>query len=815
MKPQRTTRVVLAVVLALLVVVPLWAAPAQARPRQTSDGAPGRVLVVAIPRLTWQQVADGDLPHLEAFLRESAVGDLSLRTIGPRTSLGEAYVTLGAGNRAGARDGDAGRMLEVDERYENGTAAQAYERRTGWPVTGDLLHLSISAITATNNRYLYGAEPGALGSALGAAGFTPAVVGNADIELSSASQVTFDPAAPTGEPNDEENNTDSQIGIGADTAVIASIEPVSGESRPAGLALMNRRGQVAIGSITRDLLRRDPAAPFGVRMSSTAVVEAFDEVWDDGAVTLVELSDLERADQYRSRAAAPQAQALVQAALARSDRLLGDLLERTGPDDLVVVLSPAAPRSGETLTPIAVRGPGFASGTLSSGTTRRAGYVTLSDVAPTILEQLGIDRPDVMTGSTIEADNSGDVGEGRYEHFLESNRSTAFRDSSVTTITITFVVLQILLALIALGAVLVGTPALRRIAAGMGLVIMSTPVVTFAMGIVPTYRIGFWPYVLVMYLGAVGVALLATRMGRLVDDRRRPVLVASVPVALTYALLVVDITTGGRLQLNTIFGYSPLVAGRFAGFGNPAYSLLSMGAVLLSCSLWALFDGDRAGPTRTRLVGVVIGLFALTVVMDGHPAFGSDVGGVLSIIPTGFLVVWLLLGRQVRARLVVVSGAVTLGALAVFSAIDLSRPESKQTHLGRLVRSVFGGEGGGGLGTVLERKLNSNLTVLTNSIWTLTVPLALILVLVLLTVRPEGLRTHVPDTTWMRACLWGGLTMCVLGMAVNDSGIAIPAVMFLLFVPFVLQQVLGDPADDVVEPGPGPAEPELEEALRS
>lgn len=814
MKPQRGTRVVLAVALVLLVVASLGPSPAQARPGQRADDEPGRVLVVAIPRLTWRQVADGDLPHLASFLRESAVGDLSLRTIGPRTSLGEAYVTLGAGNRAGARDGDAGRMLELEERYENGTAAQAYERRTGWPVTGDLLHLSISAIAATNDRYLYGAEPGALGSALGAAGFTPAVVGNADIELSSASQVTFDPAAPTGEPNDDANNTDSQIAIGADTAVVASIEPVSGESRPAGLALMNRRGQVAQGSITRDLLRRDPVAPFGVRMSSTAVLDAFDAVWQDRAVSLVELSDLERADQYRSRAAAPQAQDLVQAALARSDRLLGDLLERTGPKDLVVVVSPAAPRSGETLTPIAIRGPGFSSGTLSSGTTRRPGYVTLPDVAPTILEHLEVDRPDVMTGSAIEASNSGDLGAARYEQFLERNRATAFRDSSVTTITITFVVLQILLALVALGAVLVGTTALRRLGAGMGLVIMSTPVVTFAMGIVPTYRIGFWPYVAVMYLGALAVAVLATRMGRLVDDRRRPVLVAMVPVALTYLLLVIDITTGGRLQLNTIFGYSPLVAGRFAGFGNPAYSLLSMGAVLLSCSLWALFDGDRAGPTRSRLVAVVIGLFLLTVVLDGHPAFGSDVGGVLSIIPTGFLVVWLLLGREVRARLVVLSAAVTVGALAVFSAIDLSRPESKQTHLGRLVRSVFGGEGGGGLGTVLERKLNSNLTVLTNSIWTLTVPLALIVVLVLLTVRPEGLRVHVPDTTWMRACLWGGLTMCVLGMAVNDSGIAIPAVMFLLFVPYVLQQVLGNSDDPRSGAAPEPAAAELQEVER-
>ncbi|MBX3285137.1 MAG: hypothetical protein KF703_07315 [Actinobacteria bacterium] len=788
----RLVPAILVALVALLVVAPLWGVPSAAQAQSSASDRPGRVLVVTIPRLTWQQVADGDLPHLSAFLEQSAVGDLSLRTIGPRTALGEAYTTIGAGNRAGARDGDAGRMLEAGEGYENGTAAQAYERRTGWPVAGDLLQLSIPAITALNDRYLYGAEPGALGSALAGAGFTAAVVGNGDVELSSASPVTFDPAAPTGEPNDDDNNMDSQIGQGP--SATASIEPVSGESRPAGLALMDRRGQVPVGSITRNLLRRDPAAPFGVRMSSEAVLDAFDEVWDRDVVALVELSDVERADQYRSRTDGRQGRALVDAAVARSDRLLGQLLERTGPDDLVVVASPAAPRSGETLTPIAIRGPGFSSGTLTSGTTRRTGYVTLPDVAPTILEQLGVAPPDSMTGSAISAGNDGDTGSGRYERFLEQNRATAFRDSSVTTITITFVVLQILLALLALGAVVLGTPLLRRLALGLGLVVMSTPVVSFALGIGRIYRIGFWPYVLAMYVGAALVAVLATRLGRLVDDVRRPVLVATVPVALTYALLVIDISTGGRLQLNTIFGYSPLVAGRFAGFGNPAYSLLSMGTVLLSCSLWALFDGDRPGPTRTRLVVAVIGLFLLTVVMDGHPGLGSDVGGVLSIIPTAFLVVWLLLGRAVRPRLVAVSGAVTLAALALFAAIDLSRPESEQTHLGRLVRSVAGSEGGAGLGTVLERKVNSNLTVLTNSIWTLTIPLALVLVVVLLVAPPERLRARVPDTTWMRACLWGGLTMCVLGMAVNDSGIAIPAVMFLLFVPYVLLQVLdGDP----------------------
>ncbi|MEZ5178484.1 MAG: hypothetical protein R2746_09415 [Acidimicrobiales bacterium] len=95
----------------------------------------------------------------------------------------------------------------------------------------------------------------------------------------------------------------------------------------------------------------------------------------------------------------------------------------------------------------------------------------------------------------------------------------------------------------------------------------------------------------------------------------------------------------------------------------------------------------------------VIGLFLLTVVADGHLP-GPRCRRRPTIIPTAFLVVWLLLGRAVRPRLVAVSGAVTLAALALFAAIDLSRPESDRRILGRWSARWRSG-GGRWLGTVL------------------------------------------------------------------------------------------------------------------
>ena len=82
-----------------------------------------------------------------------------------------------------------------------------------------------------------------------------------------------------------------------------------------------------------------------------------------------------------------------------------------------------------------------------------------------------------------------------------------------------------------------------------------------------------------------------------------------------------------------------------------------------------------------------------------------------------------------------------------FPALDLQRPEAEQTHLGRLVRSTFGRGGGDGLLTVIERKVNANLTVLQSSTWTWAIPLALVLVVLMTWRRPKVFDGHLPETT--------------------------------------------------------------------
>ena len=118
-----------AALLAVATVAMVGPALAAAAPREVDP--PGRVLIVSMPRLVWQDVADQEPPNLMELLERSAVASLSVRAIGPRTDLGEGYLTVGAGNRARVSRAVAGDAVDADERIGPYTGAEVFRAATG------------------------------------------------------------------------------------------------------------------------------------------------------------------------------------------------------------------------------------------------------------------------------------------------------------------------------------------------------------------------------------------------------------------------------------------------------------------------------------------------------------------------------------------------------------------------------------------------------------------------------------------------------------------------------------------------------------
>ncbi len=709
----------------------------------TAAGAAGptaarRMLVVSLPMVTWADLDLDALPNLRGLLAGSAVADLSVRGVDIRPTIGDAYATISAGTRSVGTAAD-GLGFGRDERFGGERACAAAARNAGPDCAampgGSVVALGFPAVVRRNSPMLYDAEPGSLGQALATAGVNRAVIGNADEQL---------------------RVTDNEY------------------RRFAASALATANGVTPQGAVGSDLLQRDPAAAFGLSIRPDAFVAAFERAWSGRSVVLVEDSDLLRYAAMRAQVATNARRALLDHALQIFDGVLGRMLASVDPArDAVLVVGPA--HFGGELTVAALRAPGVAPGLATSGYTRRDGFVSIVDIAPTILDTLRVKIPASMEGRPLTVARAGGSLAQHQNFLVAADRAAVFRDTLLNGVSGTLAILLVILS----GSVLV-IARLRRPARValqiLGLSLLGGFTATYLAGLVPFYRydqLWYWGFLLAVALALGGGSYLFTNR-RGVD----PLLVC---LGAVVGVLVVDAVSGAHLELNTVFGYSPIVGGRFAGMGNTAFALLSTGALFGAALLAA-----RVGGRRGAALGVAV--LVIAVVVDGMPAWGSDVGGVLSMVPAYAIVVSGLVEGRVRIRSVVIGLGATAAAIGAFALIDLARPSNQETHLGRLIHSTHA-NGSQSLVTTLLRKLHENFAAMAHTRWGLTVPLVLAALFVAARfIKPQldEVRAAIPP---LRFALGALLVLAALGFALNDSGITIPAVMLGVVAPVLVTTI--------------------------
>lgn len=690
---------------------------------------PGRLLVVSLPGVTWSDLEGVELPTLNRLLDRSAVADLVTRADRQPASLGAAYVTIGAGTRSGtaATDGDG---LEVEERFGNATAGDAYRQRTGTAPGPGIVQLGIAQITATNAGLLFDAHVGALGDTLRDAGFSRAVIANAD-HLQPDSP-------PTGESQFE---------------------------RPAVSALMGSAGILRGGEVGPGLLQHDRFAPYGVRLDLQATDRAFVHAWTPHSVVLVEGSDLERADSYGTFATPAHAQQLRLHALRETDALVARLLRHVDvKHDAVMVVGPTSRPGDRSLTVAGLRAPGLEPGLLRTATTRRTGFVALSDVAPTILDTLGVGIPTSMEGRPMRVTSAGGSASDRRAVLIRANDDGLLRDKLVRPVTNFVAWATIALALAA--ALLLGRVSwAARVLQDGALGLLGFLLATFVVTLVHVSQHGgsnaFWALTLIFALAFALVCRVAGSRGPL-----DPLIVALGALVL---VLTLDNLTHDRLEFNAVFGYSATVGIRLAGNGNIAFSLLGAGAVMLAGLLAWRVAGRRG-------VGIAIGVLAVVFLAFTPPFFGQDFGGTIAAAPAFLVLTWLLLGRRIRLRTCFAFAAALVVSGLVVGFVDVLRPADQRTHVGRFFAQV-GNQGWSGFSTVLERKGTENASTLSQSTSILVIVIVVAAICVLWLRPPRALRTVVEAVPTLRPTTVALVVLAALGYALNDSGIAIPAMM--------------------------------------
>jgi hypothetical protein len=463
------------------------------------------------------------------------------------------------------------------------------------------------------------------------------------------------------------------------------------------------------------------------------------------------------------------------------DAALGRLVEDL-PDGASLVVAGLGHTTGRAEASVVVVRPagGGAAGVLSSGSTRQAGLVQLTDLAPTVLRLAGVGmESDALAGEPMVVQ----VGAAP----VEDVRGLAAAISGAKRLAP-----WVLGAVGVLVAGLLGAALLLRrrwLGAVVATFAMAVPVATFLAGVVPWWGTSSPGVVLTVVV--VVAAALVTGVAWTGPWRMDPLGPAAVVAAVGLAVLGADVICSARLGLVSVLGLQPVTAGRFYGQGNVGFGVVLGSFVVLAAAVVTWLGGGRAAARRPRLEAaaavLVVGLS--TTAVNAAPQAGADFGGVPALVVATGLVALAAAGVAWSARVV---AGLALASVVVAGGVmvaDWARGPQRRTHLGGFVQSVLDGEALG----IVTRKLAQSVGILVSFPASWLAVLALVLVARVVWRRP-GWSARLWTGAGVNPAARAGVVACVLVWALNDSGLAAMAMTLTMLIGTALT-VLWPPHD--------------------
>jgi len=492
----------------------------------------------------------------------------------------------------------------------------------------------------------------------------------------------------------------------------------------------------------QDVRRRAGSAPADVLPGLLGSVLARADITRIHAVKSAAITALSIVDEH-GRVSAPRCPdpGCASAVVASADLAgLRNLAKALRGDDLLIAFGEPPPPANHGLA-VGIVGRGF-DGTLTSDSTRMRGFVLDTDLAPTILQRLGIAVPDEMTGEPIETDGAVDAA---YVQGL-SDRLAVIGPRRAPVLGLSVLGWVVFTAL--------AFAAFRRAGLQIALTMLAT-----SLALVPAVLLlcaALEPSELAEGL-IVGIGCPALAVATLwFAPGLRGLAVAAAVSVVGYGA---DVVAGFHLTELSLIGPNPIAGVRFYGIGNELEATI---AALVPIGTGAAVAGwaPRGSPRNAALAFALTGLAAITAFAPGR--FGADVGAAIAIAVGAAVAIGVCLGAR-RWRWVWVIAA-PIAALAALVAIDLV--SGGDAHL---TRSVLDAGGLGDAGQVFQRRLelsaHSFARYATSAIFWIVVAVIV-----------AGLVNWRSVRAWFgaRVVLWAGFAGAVAatlaGTLANDSG---------------------------------------------
>ena len=432
---------------------------------------------------------------------------------------------------------------------------------------------------------------------------------------------------------------------------------------------------------------------------------------------------------------------------------------------------------------------------LTSDSTRRPGLIQLTDVTATILKErdvadvdpAGAAKAGPLDGNEIHF--TGDIhtdADAVIENRLDTNERFEQPRPMLVAVSLTILAAE----LVALAwFVITRSPRSRRTFVFTLLTQGGFFIAVFLSTATVWWRWpapGFSLYCVVLGISAVFAAVAQLALKRY----------AFLGIAVAaYVILLVDGVLGTPLQFGSMFTDGPVIGGRFYGFGNSTFATLAVAALVTAG--WAaqkLIDKSRK---QAALAVLAIG--GAAIVVDGRPGWGTDFGGIIALTPAVLLMAWLTWRGSISWRALLGVGAAGVLAVSAVAFLDYLRPEDERSHFGTFVARLLDGD----VSDVLIRKLEMAVQFFDGpSGWAMLVGVVLAM---LATVLPDRVpfpayQAFYTSLPMVRPTLLALSTCGLVGMLLNDAGVALPAIMAGFAVPLLVAHLVASEQPATVSP---------------
>ncbi|SJZ33243.1 hypothetical protein [Garciella nitratireducens] len=684
-----------------------------------------QVIMVVINQVNYQDLMQ--MKSVEDIINKGGVGLLNTRTAG-KAIIPKAYATIGAGVRA------EGNWTSSEAQPATKENEIIYKTRTGQKVPkGGILNLEINQLISYNEEGEYGATAGQLGTLIRNAGLKTAAYGNMDVG--------------------EENR------------------------RPHVLIAMDQWGRVDQGEVSRNILIEDPTYPGELRTDFSKIYNYIKENKNFPALTVVETGDITRLEEEKVNLSPQMYEKHKKDTLQRFD----DFIEKTKKlvdkeNKLLVLVTPFANQEdrseGYELTPVVMYGDGVEKGLLISDTTRREGFISNVDIAPTILSYLGIEKEN-MVGQPIHVV----PGEKDYlNKLLETNEFVVANSNNRLPILTMFVAYQIVLLIVALFMVLFKRNISEKYINVFKKFLLSGMIIPIVLLYIPIFEIkNLFLYIIAI----IAITFLLSWIVNYIENKMEDPLIPIIFITLFTALsLIIDIIMGTPLVKISLLGYDPVIGARYYGIGNEY-----MG-ILIGSSLVLLFASKEKISIDKN---IILGLLIFLIIIIGYPEFGANVGGTITITAAAIFIFFKLFHIKLGWKQVIFAGIGIISVVSIMAVIDVFFVES-QSHLAGAISSIR--EGGiVELSMIILRKISMNIKLFGVTVWSKVLVVSIIVFAIIFN-RPPGLLKGVIDKYSCLSIGWTAVVIAsIVGFLVNDSGV-VAAATCIIYLSFSLLYIL-------------------------